>query len=340
MLHSILFKAISDCSSMSYSHFFYTSTNRGGCIQMITEEELKEKLINNDDLFNKISVFQADFDIVPKNNNHMGAYISIRDTKELRDQFLDSLYDTIVDYVYSQEKYNSLIQREMTKNKKTLANAGSYVQRKASHKFRGKFDDDKLLIQGQLGELLLFHFIQRFKGAVPLLRKMPITTSESLERNGCDAIHYKMEHGKNIFYLGEAKTYSSKYQFNEAFKTALESIITTCNNIDDELSLYVSEDFMDDSLNEVADDFIEGRLKNAEIHPVNVIIYNETKKKNAVTEESIKKEIEDVIKNRYKGFDDSLIDVKNPLIQRITYIVFPIWELDELADKFQKMIVD
>ena len=71
---------------------------------MITEKELKEKLINNDDLFNKISVFQADFDIVPKNNNHMGAYISIRDTKELRDQFLDSLYDTIVDYVYSQEK--------------------------------------------------------------------------------------------------------------------------------------------------------------------------------------------------------------------------------------------
>ena len=92
---------------------------------MITEEELKEKLINNDDLFNKISVFQADFDIVPKNNNHMGAYISIRDTKELRDQFLDSLYDTIVDYVYSQEKYNSLIQREMTKDKKTLAKGGS-----------------------------------------------------------------------------------------------------------------------------------------------------------------------------------------------------------------------
>lgn len=60
---------------------------------MITEEELKQKLINNDDLFRKIEVFHADFDIVPQNGNHMGAYISIRDTEELREQFLGSLYD-------------------------------------------------------------------------------------------------------------------------------------------------------------------------------------------------------------------------------------------------------
>lgn len=306
---------------------------------MITEE-LRAKLINNDDLFEKIVVFQAEFDIVPKCNRHMGAYISIRDTKELRDQFLGSLYDTIVDYVYSTEKYNSLIEYEVKKNKKTVANANSYIKRKASHKFRGKFDDKNLLVQGQLGELLLFHFIQRFKGAVPLLRKMPYTTSDSLERNGCDAIHYNYENGKNVFYLGEAKTYSSKYGFNAAFAKSLDSIITTCNNIDDELNLYVSEDFLDPDLNDVADDFIEGRLKNSEIHPVNVIIYNESCKRKEVVENLIKKETEEIIKNRFKDFDNKRIDIKNPIIQRITYIVFPIWELDDLATRFQKMIID
>lgn len=307
---------------------------------MITEDELKKKLINNDDLFNKISVFQADFDIVPKNGKHMGAYISIRDTKELRDQFLNSLYDTIVEYVYSMDKYNSLIEREVNRNKRSLPNANSYVQRKASHKFRSNYKDDNLLIQGQLGELLLFHFIQKFKGAVPLLRKMPITTSEYLERNGCDAIHYKYENGKNIFYLGEAKTYSSKYKFNAAFEEALNSIITTCKNIDDELGLYVSEDFLDSDLNDIADDFIEGRLSNTEIRPVNVILYNEAYEKKAQTEDMIKKEIEEVIKNRYEKFDNSKINANEPLIQRITYIVFPIWNLDELAKQFQRMIVD
>ncbi|SOB92584.1 HamA C-terminal domain-containing protein [Pseudobutyrivibrio ruminis] len=307
---------------------------------MITEEELKGKLINNDDLFEKIVVFNADFDIVPHNGNHMGAYITIRDTKELRDQFLGSLYDTIVEYVYSKDKYCALVDREINRSNKSMPNAFSYVQRKAAHKFRGKFDDNNMLIQGQLGELLLFHFIQRFKGAVPLLRKMPVTTSDSLERNGCDAIHYKYENKKNIFYLGEAKTYSSKYKFKTAFKEALESITTTYMNIDDELKLYVSEDFLDKDLNDIADDFIEGRLPNSEIYPVIVIIYNENNKRKGDNEDSIKREIENIIKKRFKDFDDNLIDIKNPVIQRITFIVFPIWRLDDLVEKFQKMIVD
>lgn len=307
---------------------------------MLTEDELKARLINNDDLFNKIDVFQVEFDIIPKCDRHMGAYISLSDTTELRDQFLGSLYDTIVDYVYSTKKYNSLVNRETERNNKTLANANSYIQRKASHKFRGKYDGDNLLVQGQMGELLLFHFIQRFKGAVPLLRKMPMTTSDALERNGCDAIHYKYENGKNIFYLGEAKTYSAKYGFNTAFENALNSIITTCNNIYEELALYVSEDFLDPELNDIADDFIEGRLDNPEIHPVNIIIYNENLKRKEVVETLKKCETEEIIKQRFKNFDNTKIDISNPYIQRITYIVFPIWDLDELAKKFQKMLVD
>ena len=54
---------------------------------------------------------------------------------------------------------------------------------------------------------------------------MRITTSKSHERFGADAIHYKIENGKNIIVLGEAKTYTSEYKFNEAFEDALNSIL-------------------------------------------------------------------------------------------------------------------
>ncbi len=172
---------------------------------MLSEKEIKTRLINNDDLFYKIVVLQQDFEIIPHNGNHIGAYIKIRDQEELRKQFLDSLNDTIVDYVYSSQKYTELIEKEMKKNKKSPSNANSYVKRKASHKFRGNYENDNLIIQGQLGELLLFHFIQRFKGAVPLLRKMSITTSQSMERYGVDAIHYKYEDGKTYSIWGKQR---------------------------------------------------------------------------------------------------------------------------------------
>ena len=37
--------------------------------------------------------------------------------------------------------------------------------------------------------------------------------------------------------------------------------------------------------------------------------------------------------------DKNKIDMrKNPILSRITYIVFPVWDLKELAEKFQKLI--
>ena len=93
--------------------------------------------------------------------------------------------------------------------------------------------------------LLLFHFIQRFKGAVPLLRKMPITTSAEHERYGADAVHYKIENGKNVIVLGEAKAYTSEYQFSSAFKKAIDSILDTYKKFRGELGLYLHEDFLD-----------------------------------------------------------------------------------------------
>ena len=45
------------------------------------------------------------------------------------------------------------------------------------------------------------------------------------------------------------------------------------------------------------------------------------------------------IEERYKNFDKRKICIdENPILRRITYIVMPIWELDKLAEEFQKKL--
>ena len=139
------------------------------------EKDIIDRLIKNNTLFNDIYVIRQKFDIVPDKKEHYGVSIDYQDIQELRDDFLNDLLDTIVEWVYDSEKYTELKDCEMAKNK-SEATAASTVQRKAKQKFR-KGTDDNLLVQGQFGELLLFHFIQKFMHAVPLLRKMKITTS-------------------------------------------------------------------------------------------------------------------------------------------------------------------
>ena len=305
---------------------------------VLTENDVERRLINNDALFNNIHVIHQKFDIIPSENKHYGTSIDYQDLSELRDDFLNELYDTIVNWVYSSEKYAEMKEAVIRKGKTEEA-ASSEIQRKAREKFRGNRTSDGLLIQGQLGELLLFHFIQRFQKATPLLRKMKITTSNKHERFGSDAIHFKFENEKPIIILGEAKTYTSEYQFNSAFADALESILTTYSSHRKELNLYVHEDFLDDDMNEIAEKYLCNTLDNVEVRLVSIVVYNETKKVNITDQNDIRKQIEEIIEERYKDFDKAKIDINgNAILKRITYIVMPIWKLDELAQEFQDKI--
>lgn len=302
----------------------------------MTKEDIKTRLINNDALFKNIYVVEQQFDIVPEDRKHYGAAVSYQDIMELRSDFLEQLIDTVVDWVYSSEKYADL-KAKFIESGKSEGAAASQVVRKAKEKFRR--GDDKLLIQGQLGELLLFHFIQRFKGAVPLLRKMSITTSAEHERYGADAIHYKIENGKNVIVLGEAKAYTSDYQFPSAFKKAIDSILDTYKKFRSELGLYLHEDFLDKDMDIIAEGILENTLPNVEVELVSLILYSETKTISGTNEGEIKEQIKNIIQNRYKAFDNEKIPIKdNPILHRITYIVFPIWKFEELATEFQNML--
>lgn len=302
----------------------------------MTKEDIQKRLLNNDALFNKIFVFQQEFEIIPKSNSHIGASIAYQDIRELRQEFLSDLVDSIVDWIYDATKFEDIKVRYQSEGRSDAA-ASAAVIHKARKKFRK--GDDALLIQGQLGELLLFHFIQRTKKAVPLLRKMPITTSASHERYGADAIHYKVEDEKNVIILGEAKAYTSKYKFSDAFQNALSSILESYNKLSEELSLYLHEDFLDEELNAVAEAYLSNRLDNVRVELVNVILYTETRAIKKNSQQEIKDQILQIISDRYREFDNSLIDLdRNQILSRITYIVFPIWDFEAFAKEFQDSI--
>lgn len=303
----------------------------------LKESEIAKRLVPNNALFADIHLMSKEYDILPNDKIHYGASIDYQDIQELRDDFLNDLLDTVIDWVYSSEKYSFLKDEEIHKEK-SEATAHATIQRKARLKFR-KGSESNLLVQGQFGELLLFHFIQKCMGAIPLLRKMKITTSAQHERFGVDAIHYKVENGKNIIILGEAKTYSAKYKFNVAFEDAVKSVLNTYKSHRDELNLYLHEDFLDEEMNAVAEAYLDKKLENVEIHLVSIIIYNETKKVEGINENDIRKQIEKIVENRYHEFDNDKIPIgENPILNRMTYIVFPIWKLDELLQQFQNQL--
>lgn len=302
------------------------------------EKDILKRLIKNDSLFNMIGVIVQQYDILPNNKEHIGAYIEYQDIQELRDGFVEELSDTIVDWIYSSEKYEE-IKKKLVNSGKSEAAASQYIGRKAKNKFRGNKNSENVLIQGQMGELLLYHFIQKCMKAVPLLRKMNIATSSDHERFGADAIHFKIENDKNVIILGEAKTYTSKYKFNEAFSDALDSILNTYNKHRSELGLYIHEDFLDDEMNVVAEKYLNNTLKSVEIQLVSIVTYNELSQIDKIDENTIRNNIKKIIEDRYRNYDKNKIDMrKNPILSRITYIVFPVWDLKELAEKFQKLI--
>jgi hypothetical protein len=101
----------------------------------------------------------------------------------------------------------------------------------------------------------------------------------------------------------------------------------------------VHEDFLDDEMNKIAEDYLNNKLDPVEIHLVSIITYNETSKINKTNQKDIQTQIERIIEKRYKKFDKSKIDIDtNSILKRITYIVFPVWDLKELAERFQRML--
>ena len=210
-----------------------------------------------------------------------------------------------------------------------FANAMAHVDVLAKSKFRPGHP------KGQFGELLLFNFIQFFFKAPPLLRKMPLTTSSAMERFGVDAIHYGTDGVNNVLYLGEAKCYTSS--FNAALSKALESITTTFNSLNSELDLYVYDDFITPSLQEVAEKYKNNALENVRYELICMLVYEENDfagMNQQEKEEAIKQSIE----TKTRSFDKTKFDsIDSALLSKIHYIFFPIHDIETLLSKFESL---
>lgn len=303
---------------------------------IITEDKIKELTSCTQMFMNHVHWVQQSFNLLP-DRQHYGTCINYIDLQEYRTEFCQELVNTIPEWVYSQQKASDVLNQLISEGRSTT-NAQTTLTTNTFNKFRNR-DGRELFTQGQFGELLLFNFLQSFFKAVPLLRKMPITTSSEMERFGADAIHYSYKDNKHLLYLGEAKTYSSKYQFNTAIKDAIESILKTNNNFRKELGLYIYDSFIDDSLLEIATAYKNGTLQNVEVHLVSIITYCETKSFNKSSESQIKQDIIKSIEERGEAVErDCFSVIDTGLHPRFNYILLPVWELDKLISDFQKLI--
>jgi len=115
------------------------------------------------------------------------------------------LIDPMIDYSLSRSV------REQYKNKPAT------LTKKAKEKFI-----DYVNNKGELGELLLYCFLETHLKAPKILSKLELKTSTSLNVNGADGVHFlKLENGNYQLIFGESKTIAS---LTDALTDALKSI--------------------------------------------------------------------------------------------------------------------
>ncbi len=257
----------------------------------VTADVIESLLSHTATVMNHVFWFTHNLHLQP-DKPHFGSTINYTDIKCREDDFLKELINTITSWVYSKAQAKTMIDERLRQTNDDFQNAATFLTSQAFSKFRPGYS------QGQFGELLLFNFIQHFFNAVPLLRKMRITTSSGHERFGADAIHVKIEGPTTVLILGESKCYQSRYKFKEAFSTSLSSITTTFTSLDRELDLYTYDDFLESELEDIAKKYKRGELRRARFELVCLIAYHETQRIDGANEEEIKESIRSTIEDR------------------------------------------
>ena len=140
------------------------------------------------------------------NKNKMDIFILNSNANEFDYKSLErNLLDPIITYSLSrkvQQKYK---------------NSPATLSKRAREKFKEYSKNT-----GELGELMLYCFLERHLKAPKILSKLELKTSSQLYVNGSDGVHYlKLEDGNYQLIFGESKMYQD---LGTAIERALESI--------------------------------------------------------------------------------------------------------------------
>jgi hypothetical protein len=277
-------------------------------------------------LFEALEVFQVSTALQPS-KEHYASHVKLTDFAFNRKHLIDRLKQSIVNWVFCKAEARRIFDEEYGAEE-DLGAASAALYQAARETFRPNAP------QGQFGELLLSAFLQHLFHAVPLLRKQKVRTSDSHERFGADAIHYSDKNGHHL-YLGESKCYKSKYKFAEAFSISLESMSTTLQTFSTEIKKFSTGNFIEHDLQIVASQILRNQIADLTLHPVSIVIFNETTKLAGESSKQLKEFIkETIVKQCSKIPADAYHSIPELALPRMTYIIMPVWHLDELLDEF------
>lgn len=297
----------------------------------MSDIDIKSFLHKIDALIDTTHVVKAELSLSPK-KEHIVTCLKYQGLNQMRPEFIRNLANSIVKYVLSKSKIDRL--------KKELVEDGNLDEEDfhgelfqlASQYFR------QSEIKGQFSELLLFNFLQHYFEAIPVVRKMTITTNTELERNGCDAIHLAKEGDSYCIYLGEAKTYPSGFKL--AFQNAIKSIIKTYYDHRNELQLYKYEEFLEPEIRTLMKQYLNGTIdlpvKLAVIISYCVGEAPEKQNKDEFHQHYLDHVLAECCKIKDSHYKDERGNAINPaLLKEINYIIFPVNELEKLLEDFK-----
>lgn len=308
----------------------------------IQEIDLNELIADTTALARSMYVVKGSFGLKP-DREHFGTFIDYTDLEPMTERFVQELVNTVIDYVYSYRKSTELIEK-MQEEGRTPNAASRELYQHAKEKFRlvhiHDTAEDWELARGQFSELLLFNLLQHFFKAIPLVRKMPITTSSAHERYGADAIHIGYNNGKLVLFLGEAKTYDRKTAtFSSAFRKSVRDLITHYHDLRSELNLYVYDDFVSPELEQISQEFLNGDRKDLEVHMVALVAFQLNGEATGNSREEIIASSINNLHNEIERLNPSIFEeIDHKYLSRMNYVVFAEEKLAGLIQRFIEVI--
>lgn len=195
---------------------------------------------SNDENFNIFEKISTEKIISGGQSNFLNIYIlKIHDKLFAYDKLYNYILNNICEYVFSRRR-NIEVQQDPKKNRTFILEAIEHLRKIKSQEDCGA--------GGELGEILLYLFLEQGLKAPKLFSKVELKTSTNDYIKGADAIHFKFrtsKDGKKILQLviGEAKIKNDLEQaINEAFisintylKDGKQDIMLIDNHLTDQL---------------------------------------------------------------------------------------------------------
>ncbi len=161
------------------------------------------------------------------------------------DLLIEMLLDPVIDYSISRQVKEKYRNRPATLSKKAREKFVEYTRN-----------------NGELGELLLFCFLETHLGAPKILTKLELKTSTSHYVNGADGVHFlKLSDGNYQLIFGESKTYQKIDAFISInnFKNGINDKGNAKSGIGYEKSL-ISDNLFKESFSDEEREFLESLI--------------------------------------------------------------------------------